>query len=182
MLPALIPLIPLALQLVPLLARHLGGAEAGAVAGQVTEVVRRVVGSDDPDQAAAAIEADPAMRAELTVALARIASDREMAEIAAIVEAARIAATDRADARAMARSGPLAWGAGLVTAGAFLMLLGLGMVLALVEVPPGNREVLLMLAGTVTAMAGAAAQFWVGSSAGSAGKSGLLGGPGGGRL
>lgn len=171
------PLIPLALTLAPMLARYLGGSQAGEVAAGVAQAARAVVGTDDVAEVEAAIAADPMKRADLTLELAQIAAEREAAEHAARVEELRIAAGDRADARQMARSGPLAWGAGLVTVAAFLLLGGVLVLLALVDVPAGNRDVLQLLAGSIAAMAGAAASFWVGSSAGSAGKSGLLGGP-----
>ena len=174
----MLPIIPIALSLAPMLARWLGGTEAGAVAQQVSQAARAVIGSDDPAAVQAAIEADPAKRADLAVELARIAAEREQQQHQALLEELRVAAADRADARAMARAGgPLVWGAGLVTIAAFLLLAVVLGVLAFVNVPEGNRDVLQLLAGTVAAMAGGAATFWVGSSAGSAGKSGLLGGP-----
>lgn len=174
MLPAL---IPIALSLAPMLARWVGGSDAAAVTAQVAEAARAVVGSDDAAEVARRIEADPARRADLAVELARIAAEREAAEHRARVEELRIAAADLADARALARSGPLAWGAGLVTAAAFAMLTAIVALLVLADVPAGNRELLVTVAGGVLVLVQSAAAFWVGSSAGSAAKSGLLGGP-----
>jgi len=171
MLPAL---IPIALSLAPLLAKWVGGRDAGAVAAEVATAARSVVGTDDPSEVAAQIEADPAKRGELAVELSRIAAAREEEEHRQRVRELEIAAQDRADARQMARVGALAWGASLVTGAAFLLLAGTLGVLAFVEVPAGSREVLLMLAGVVAAMAKDGASFWLGSSASSAGKSGLL--------
>lgn len=173
----MLPLIPLALSLAPELARWLGGATAGAVAGQVAEAARAVVGTDDPGQVAARLEADPARRADLQIELARIAADRDAEEHAARAEELRIAAADRADARQMARGGgALAWGAGLVTAASFLMLAGLIALLTLAEIPGGSRDLLVTIAGGILVLVQSAAAFWVGSSAGSAAKSGLMGG------
>jgi hypothetical protein len=175
MLPAL---IPLALTLAPMLARHLAGAEAAAVTAQVAEAARAVVGTDDAEEVRARLEADPTRRADLAIELARIAAEREAAEHAAQVEALRIAAADRTDARSMARAGGLlGLGALLVTVISALLLTSVLGVLAFTEIPPGNRDVVMMLAGAIAGMATAAFQFWVGSSSGSAGKSGLLGVP-----
>lgn len=171
------PLLALGLTLIPALARHLAGDQAGTVVAHVAEAARAVVGTDDAAEVEAAIAADPAKRGELMVELARIAAERDAAEHAARVEELRIAAGDRADARQMARSGPLAWGAGVFGVAAFLLLAAVLAILALVDVPAGNRDVVQLLAGSIAAMAGAVINFWLGSSAGSAGKSGLLGGP-----
>lgn len=177
----MLPLIPIALTLAPALARYLGGNDAGAIAGQVAEAARAVVGTDDADQVVARLEADPAKRADLQIELARIAAEREAAEHAARVEELRIAAADRAGARDMARGGgALAWGAGLVTAASFLMLAGLVALLALAELPQGSRDLLVTIAGGILVLVQSAAAFWVGSSAGSAAKSGLMGGSAGG--
>jgi hypothetical protein len=177
----MLPLIPIALSLAPALARWLGGNDAGAVTAQVAEVARAVVGSDDAGQVAAALEADPAKRADLQIELARIAAEREAAEHAARIEEMRVAAADRADARQMARGGgPLALGAGLVTAASFLMLAGLVGLLTMADIPGGSRELLVTIAGGVLVLVQSAAAFWVGSSAGSAAKSGLMGGVAGG--
>lgn len=174
----MLPLIPIALSLAPMLARWLGGNDAGAVAARVAEAARAVVGSDDPATVEAAIGADPTKRADLAIELARIAAEREAAEHNARVEELRIAAADRADARGMARAGgALAWGAGLVTWASFLMLTGLVAILALADVPAGNRELLVTITGGVLVLVQAAAGFWVGSSSGSAAKSGLMGAP-----
>lgn len=174
----MLPLIPIALSLAPMLARWLGGAEAGAVTAQVAEAARAVVGTDDPAEVAQRIEADPAKRADLAIELANIAAEREAAERQAWVEELRVAAADRADARQMARAGgALAWGAGLVTAASFGLLAAVLGLLAVADVPEANRDVLQLLVGSIAAMASTAAAFWVGSSAGSAGKSGLFGSP-----
>jgi hypothetical protein len=163
----MLPLIPLALTLAPYLTRLLAGDRAGDTAQAVARVVETATGTSDPAQAEAALAADPAARDAVLRGLAEIALEHE-----------RVAAADRADARAMARSGgALAWGAGAVTVLSFLLLAAVLGALVFAQVPDGNREVLNMLAGSIAAMAGAAVTFWVGSSAGSAAKSGSLGGP-----
>lgn len=162
----MLPLIPLALTLAPYLARTLAGDRAGDTAQAVAQVVQAATGTDDPALAEAAL-ADPEARATAMRGLAQIALEQE-----------RVAAADRADARQMARGGgALAWGAGAVTVLSFILLAAVLGALVFAEVPQGNREVLNMLAGSIAAMAGAAVTFWVGSSAGSAAKSGALGGP-----
>lgn len=162
----MLPLIPLALTLAPYLTRLLAGDRAGDTAQAVTQVVRSVTGTDDPAAAEAAISADPATREAVLRGLAEIALEHE-----------RVAAADRADARQMAQAGgALAWGAGAVTVLSFALLVAVLGALVFAEIPEGNREIVNMLAGSVAAMFGSAVTFWVGSSAGSAAKSGSLGG------
>ncbi len=175
----MLPLIPLALTLAPSLARWLGGNDAGAVTAQVAEVARAVVGTDDAGQVAARIDADPSKRADLQVELARIAVEYDAREHEARVEEMRVAAADRASARQMAQSGSaLAWGAATVTGLSFALLAAVLASLVFADIPAGNREIVNMLAGLIATAFISAVTFWVGSSAGSAGKSGLMGGSG----
>lgn len=173
----MLPLIPLALTLAPMLARWLGGNDAAAVAGQVAEVARAVVGTDDPAEVAARLEADPAKRADMQVELARIAAEREGREHAARVEELRIAAQDRADARGMARGGgPLAWGAALMSI-AVTALFGFACVSVFAGwVTIGEAGGSALLLGALIAAFADVRGFWTGSSASSAAKSGLMGG------
>jgi hypothetical protein len=85
----MLPLIPLALSLAPYLTRALAGDRAGDTAQAVAQAVQTAAGTDDPAQAEATLAADPGARADLMARLAEIG-----------VEGERIAAADRADARA----------------------------------------------------------------------------------
>lgn len=85
----MLPLVPLALAAAPYLARVLAGDRAGDTAQAVAQAVQIATGTDDPVQAEATLGADPGVRAALSQRLAEIA-----------VEAERVAAADRQDARA----------------------------------------------------------------------------------
>jgi len=85
----MIPLVPLALSVVPALARWLIGPAAGDTAQEVAAVVRQVTGTPDPEQAAAALNADPARMAELQIRLAEIAANREAAQAGTRLEEMR---------------------------------------------------------------------------------------------
>jgi len=172
----LLPLAPLLISVLPDLGRHLFGRTGETVARGAADVVREVIGTDDPATVEEALK-DPAKVDELRIRLAEIAANAEAAARKAELDELAAIMADRADARQMAQGGSLAFGAKLVTVASFILFTGVLALLALVDIPSGNRETLFMLAGTIASMVGAATQFWVGSSAGSAGKSGLLGGP-----
>jgi hypothetical protein len=102
----MLALLPLALGLVPELAKWIAGDKAGTVAAQAADIVRTVTGTDDP-ATAEAILADPAKVTELRIRLAEIAAQREAAADQARLEMFRTAAADTANARALAASTPL---------------------------------------------------------------------------
>ena len=165
----MLPLIPLALALAPYLTRVLAGDRAGAAAEAVAGAVQAVTGTDDPAQAEAVLAGDPAAREALGTRLAEIALEQE-----------RIAAADRADARQMARGGgPLAWGAGLVTAAvtALFAFACVAVIGGWASIDEGGGAALLL--GALIAAFADVRGFWTGSSAGSAAKSGLIGDGGG---
>lgn len=84
----MLPLIPIALTLAPYLTRLLAGDRAGDTAQAVAQVVETVTGTDDPAQAAMALQ-DPEKQAAAMRGLAEVALERE-----------RVAAAEMADARA----------------------------------------------------------------------------------
>lgn len=157
----MLALIPLALQLVPTLARWLGGPDAETTTQRIADTVQAVVGDRDP----AAVLADPEQRAQLVLALARIEAEREAARI----EETRALLADTASARAqtveLARAGsPLAYGAGLVSAGVMALfgfaVIGTALGLAIPDLT------MRLIEYAVIAVLG----YWLGSSAGSARK------------
>lgn len=83
------PLIAIALQVFPEIARYLGGGAKAGVADAVTQAVSSLAGTSDPTQAAATL-ADPARAAELKIRLAEIAgkaeADRRQAELDTLKE------------------------------------------------------------------------------------------------
>ena len=69
----MLPLIPIALSLVPDLIKILAGDKAGAVADSVAKAVGDATGTVDPQAAKAKLDADPAATAALRIKLAEIA-------------------------------------------------------------------------------------------------------------
>jgi hypothetical protein len=170
----MLALIPLLASVAPDLIRWIAGDTAGKVAAQVTAAVQQVAGGDDPASVAAALNDDGKL-SELRLALARIAADAEAAARKADLDdlAARLAdvAGARSQTIALAQAGsPIAWGA---VGCSLVVLCGFAAVVVLVLVrplPPGQETLANMLLGTLAAMAGAAVNYWLGSSAGSARK------------
>jgi hypothetical protein len=172
----MLPLIPLVISLVPSLTKWLFGNQAAATVTAVTQVVHSLTGSTDPATVSAAIAADPALANQITLQLAQIAAAREQ-EADASNQAALVATlSDVASARnqtvelAQAKS-PIAWGAPVVST---VVLLTFGLMLGIIlshSLPVGSEALANVMLGTLAAMATAVAQYWVGSSAGSARKS-----------
>lgn len=69
----MLPLIPIALSLIPDLIKILAGDKAGAVAGSVAKAVSDATGTEDPKAAKEKLDADPAATAALRIKLAEIA-------------------------------------------------------------------------------------------------------------
>lgn len=69
----MLPLIPIALSLIPDLIKILAGDKAGAVADSVAKAVGDATGTVDPQVAKAKLDADPAATAALRIKLAEIA-------------------------------------------------------------------------------------------------------------
>lgn len=160
----MLPLIPVALALAPSLGRWLGGligsgstdaAIGAAVATQAAEMVRSVVGTDDPTEATAILDADPVKRAELQIRLAEIANARETAYYAEVANARQF------NLDLVKQGSFLAWGAPMVSVavlGLFTYVVVTGAVLE-VDI----RE-------TLKNLAVACVGYWIGSSRGSAAK------------
>lgn len=176
----LLPLIPIALSLLPDLARWLVGPKGGEVASTVATTVAAVVGSDDPAEVAAAM-ADPERAAELRVRLAEIAAQAEAAQHAARLEEMRAVLADVQNARAttvaLAQAGsPIAWGAPIVSAILMLGFFGaFGMLIFGSPVEDANSAAMLnILTGALGAGFASVTSYWLGSSAGSARKDAML--------
>ncbi len=184
----MLPLIPLAIQIAPTIAKWLFGDDSEKVVQQVANVVTQATGVAAPhtDEGIAAVEAvlqgKPELAVQIQVQLAKIAADREAeadraaqaaqkAEFDALL--ARIADTDgaRRQTIALAQAGSkIAYGAPVVSA---LVLLTFAVVMTLAftrSLPLGSETILNMLLGSLAAMATSVVSYWVGSSAGSARK------------
>ena len=184
----MLPLIPLAIQIAPTIAKWLFGSDSEKIVQQVASVVTQVTGVSAPhtDEGVAAAEAvlqgKPELAIQIQVQLAKIAADQE-AEADRAAEASRkaeldsliaqIADTDgaRRQTIALAQAGSkIAYGAPLVSA---LVLITFAVVMTLAftrSLPSGSETVLTMLLGSLAAMATSVVSYWVGSSAGSARK------------
>lgn len=184
----MLPLIPLAIQIAPTIAKWLFGDDSEKVVQQVANVVTQATGVAAPhtDEGIAAVEAvlqgKPELAVQIQVQLAKIAADREVeadrvaqaaqkAEFDALL--ARIADTDgaRRQTIALAQAGSkIAYGAPVVST---LVLLTFAVVMTLAftrSLPLGSETILNMLLGSLAAMATSVVSYWVGSSAGSARK------------
>lgn len=72
----MLPLLGIALNLVPTLAQWIGGDKAGNVASQVADVAKQVLGTSEPDAVSKAIATDPNLALQFKLALANI-EDKE---------------------------------------------------------------------------------------------------------
>jgi len=189
MLPALLPLV---LSLAPQLAGLVFGSKGGEATAKVASVVQAVTGADptNPDGAAAAVAA---IQGKPEVALAL---QQKLAELhqAMQAEADRESDQTRADALAELKTrledtagaraqtvtlaqakSPLAWGSPALSA---IILISFGVMLYLVVTSTGISEKTMPMAnvllGTLAAMATQVANYWLGSSHGSAAKDAVL--------
>ena len=172
----MLPLIPLAISLVPGLTKWLFGAQAADTVQAVANVVQQVTGTADPAAASAAIVADPKLANTLTVQLAQIAASREAAADASRQAELVTTLADIASARGQTvalgeAKSPIAWGAPVLSA---IVLVTFGAMLGFVlnrSIPQGSEALANVMLGTLAAMSTQVANYWLGSSAGSAKKS-----------
>jgi len=174
----MLPLIPIALQLLPELAKWLGGDKAEDVAQKAVAVVSAVTGTSDPAEAMAAIS-NPAMASQVRVQLAQIAADMEKAERQADLDTLQAKLKDTSDARAQTvalanAKSPIAW-APVVVSAIVLLTFGGILLLALTHgFPPGSEQIATLMLGTLSAMASGVVGYWVGSSSDSSAKTNLI--------
>jgi len=172
----MLPLIPLILDLAPTVAGWIMGDKTGKAVAQVSDIAKKVIGTDNPDDIAKAIAQDPNLALQFKTALIAAEGqerqrqhDEVMAQIADISSA-------RNQTIELAKAGsPLAWGAALISV---LVLVTFGCVLYFVltkQIPEGQNEVAMYMLGTLSTMAAGVVSYWVGSSQGSTQKTALLG-------
>ena len=171
------------------------GTVAGSLVGLASALVPHVFGAETEPllHAAAAVvtgqgkqadqlvtlSTDPAMREQFRLEVLKIAADQEAARDIALQNRLDAALADVADARkqtiGLASMGSgIAWAAPAVSV---IVLLAFGILSCVVlfhQVPDGSQSLANVLLGALASMAGAVVQYWVGSSAGSARKDGLL--------
>jgi lysozyme family protein len=183
----MLPLIPLAISVVPELIKLIAGDKAGAVANQVAGVVQAVTGTTDPVEAQKKLAEDPALVTTLRVRLAEIALESQkaqllaeeqqrQAELAGLQKTLENTQGARGSLVDLVRAGsPIAWGAPvvsiIVTGGffVFLALLVLGGARLTVENPTVANIVNIAVGALATAFA-TVVNFWLGSSQGSRNK------------
>jgi len=177
----MLPLIPLALSIVPELIKMIAGDKAGAVATTVANVVQEVTGTPDVAEAQRKLAADPALAAQLRVRLAEIALETQkamdlaaeqqrQAELAAIQKALENTQGARSTMVDLVKSGSaIAWGAPLVsaivTAGFFIFLIVL--IHTDLRDNPTVANVINITVGALAAAFATVVNFWLGSSQGS---------------
>src|SRR4051812_49286785 len=176
----MLPLIPIALSLVPELIRLIAGDKAGTVAADVATVVQNVTGASDGGEAGRRLAADPALAAELRVRLAQIALETQKAADAAAGQARaaeldglRAAIADTGDARrgrqALVQAhSPMAWGARAVSvlvAGGFFAILALLLWRhdTAPSFDPAVTSIVNLTIGALAASFATVVNFWLGS-------------------
>jgi len=173
----------LVIDIAPEIGRWLFGATGEKTAGLVAQAVEAVTGTTDVDAAQLALAKDPAAVAQLRIQLATIAAqqqaeadraaDQRRAADLAMVQAAladRAGARSQTQALAQMRSG-IAW-APAVLSGIILVAFGALIYIVLTSNTLSEKSMPLanVLLGSLAAMATQVANYWLGSSSGSAAK------------
>ena len=177
----------LVMDIAPDISRWLFGTKGQEVAGLVAQSVEAVTGTADAQAAQAVLARDPAAVSQLRVQLAMIAAQQQAeanraaeARRGADLAAVQAAMTDRAGARnqtemlAQMRN-RIAW-APAVLSGIILVSFGTLVFVVLTQDGPPERSMPLanVLLGSLAAMATQVANYWLGSSSGSATKTDQL--------
>ena len=161
--------IKLAAEYAPDFIRHIGCEKAGDVAESVVGIARTITGIDDPEKAAAAVHADPALALQFKRHLASLEADLEKAYLA-----------DRQNARSrdveMRKAGYRNTRADLMLGMAFTSFVALCVILYLgrLDLPGEIISIITMAIGAILKMIGDAFQFEFGSSRGSKEKDAAL--------
>ncbi|WP_349368527.1 glycosyl hydrolase 108 family protein [Salinarimonas sp.] len=170
------PLITLALQFAPDVARAFAGDKGGRVAASVTDAVAQAAGTSDAAAAQIALAQDPAKLADLRIRLAQIAADAETQRRANELDELKAQIADTENARAtfaeLAKSGNVVGWAPVIVS--IIVVTGFFVILAwlIVREPglTGDSSVLQLVNITIGALTAAFAtvvNFWLGSSHGS---------------
>lgn len=160
----------LAAEYAPALIRHLAGDDAAAVAQTVVDTAQAITGTSSPDEASAALRADPALAMQFRTRMAEIELEREKAQLA-----------DRQDARqrdtGIRQTGQHNYRADIL---AFLAVGGLCFCVWLVASQAGLAErsvnAIMFVAGVLASAVRDVFAFEFGSSRGSKEKDALLAG------
>jgi len=174
----------LVLDIAPDIGKALFGSAGQKAAGQVAQAVEAVTGTSDAEAALAVLARNPDSVLQLRLQLVTIAAQQQAeadraaeaqraAELALLRASAADGAGTRSQTEALARArSRLAWAPAVLSA---MILLVFGGLVFLVVIRPSLPDTDLPLAnvllGTVAAMATQVANYWLGSSSGSAVKS-----------
>lgn len=154
--------LTLASQFAPSIIKYFTNSDtAGEVAGQVIDIAKTVTGKGTPDEAMAAIQADPALAMQFKVAVMATESDLEKAYLA-----------DRQSARArdvaIAQSGRANYRADILAVLAVgALCLCVWIVASTAGMPSGAREAIMFVAGVFAGCVRDVYGFEFGSSRGS---------------
>ncbi len=186
-------LLPLVLSLAPQLAGMIFGSKGGEAADQVLGIVKTVVGVDPTTSegaaaAVAAIQGNPDAARELQTRLGELhlrmltEQNREQdqqREDALKELQSRLADVGSARSHTIALAGtnsPLAYGS-MILSGFILIAFSIMLYVVLTsQMPQDNAALANVLLGTLAAMATQVANYWLGSSSGSAAKNSALAG------
>jgi hypothetical protein len=173
----------LLLDIAPDIGRWLFGGSGGKTASLVAQAVETVTGTSDAEAAQAVLAKDPEAVSQLRLQLMAIVAQQQ-AEADRAAEAQRAAdlaavqaAADRAGARSQTTMfaqlhGTLLWAPAMLS-GIILVVFGVLIFVVLTKNTVTSESLPLanVLLGTVAAMATQVANYWLGSSSGSAAKS-----------
>jgi hypothetical protein len=187
----MLPFIPLVLSLAPQVAKWIFGDSGAAVSKDVVAAIQTVTGVDPTTQegvaaAQAVIAGKPELALQLHQRLAEIAAARE-AEANREADARRQSELDELKARiadignarqqtitlAQGRN-PLAFGAPVLSGIILVAFAAMLLVILNRQLPEGSAPLANIMLGTLAAMATQVANYWLGSSSGSAAKNGML--------
>lgn len=168
-------LLPLLLNLAPTVASWVLGDKTGTAVEKVTGIAREVLGTDDAGSIERAIATDPNIALQFRQALIQAEASARQAELDTLRAQLADVASARSQTIELAKAGSaISWGAPvvsvIVTAGFFVMLY---MVIRQ-EIPEGSQRLADIMMGWLGAAFSAVVGYWVGSSAGSASKDGIL--------
>lgn len=166
-------LIPLLLNLAPSVASWVLGDKSGGAVKTVTDIIKQTTGIDgDPD---AALAANPQLMLDLKLALLKAqgeeAERRHQEYLAGLADVA--SAREQTVGLAKAKS-PIAWGAPIVSVLAVCVFAGFIYLLFVKAIPESMKDALMLMAGAASAGFTQVLGYWLGSSAGSAQKNGLV--------
>lgn len=168
-------LIPLLLTLAPTVADWIFGDKTGKAVGQVSEIAKSVLGTDDPGAIERAIAADPNMALQFKMAVMQAASEAKRADLDELKAQLSDVASARGQTVELAKANSkIAWSTPVVSVLAIVVFAGFVAMLFFREVPEGMKEALLLLGGSAATGYGMVLSYWLGSSSSSAAKDSMI--------